>query len=158
MRWRNYIDAINEKRPLHRTFILWIILKHALERKNMNATNVISLFKSLILHMRTHTGYKPYHCIQWDKAFTQNCILIRHLRTHRGDNLYQCNQCNKAFTQNNILITYMRTHTEEKPYQCNHCDKSFFGNSNFQKHIRTHTREKSYQNFHFDTPCLNIIY
>nr|XP_022920205.1 zinc finger protein 37-like isoform X1 [Onthophagus taurus] len=88
-------------------------------------------------HLRVHTGYKPHTCTVCGKGFAKKCNLTLHERVHSGEKPYVCKVCSKAFSQRSTLVIHERYHTGERPYVCSLCSKGFVAKGLLSVHIKS---------------------
>ena len=87
-----------------------------------------------------HNHILPFKCPfpLCTHSYSNQSRLSIHLRTHSGLKPFICPICKKSFNEKGNLKTHIGFHSEERPFKCNQCDKSYKTNGHLKDHIETH--------------------
>ena len=111
-----------------------------------NCNKAYGVESKLIIHERTHTGFKPFICQICQKSFNEKGNLKAHLKFHSEIRPFKCTLCNKEYKTNKHLKDHIKIeHYKIKKFCCKFCNKNFGRNSNLKAHIKKHTKEKDFE-------------
>ena len=90
-------------------------------------------------HELTHTGIKPFKCVECDKSYTLKDTLLSHIKSvHDETQDIKCPTCEKIFRGKQKLDAHLKSHNLEI-LSCNKCD---FKGKYLKEHLQSIHSEK----------------
>ncbi|TRY74503.1 hypothetical protein TCAL_01664 [Tigriopus californicus] len=102
----------------------------------------------LSIHMRIHSGHKPFQCPHCAKRFSQKRSLTEHELVHEKIRRFKCGVCDRSFVQKNHFKYHMASVHNQLPegqesptHSCGLCGKFFAFQFQLKKHEDIHVKK-----------------
>ncbi|XP_062559736.1 zinc finger protein Xfin-like [Armigeres subalbatus] len=114
-------------------------MKQELLEEDDDGEDVMAAAESILSKTAERTQQQIYHCQYCNKTFTWFKSLTVHLRTHTNEKPYKCELCDRSFVRSDYLKYHIiKSHeTTEQVFTCTACSGVFATNRGLLRHIRT---------------------
>lgn len=91
-------------------------------------------------HRLSHSGIRPYVCIDCGKSYLSMSHLNKHRRVaHSTVRPFQCSMCGKCYKTKDQLTFHENSHRGEKPFKCEICGYATAYRNTYYAHRKNHT-------------------